>query len=83
MATGALTIGSNIKRIRDEKGVSATHITSQMGYTPQWLNNIEKNRRPIKADDLYKIANILGVDVGLFYDPNYNKAFKPTGTDCK
>jgi transcriptional regulator with XRE-family HTH domain len=83
MNTKKTAIGSNIKYIRERKGVTATHITSLMGYSPQWLNNIEKNRRTIKADDLLRIANILGVDIGLFYDLSYNETFKSANPDSQ
>lgn len=78
-------IGTIIKNVRKNKGVTATHLSAQLGYTPQWLNNIENNRRPIKAHDLEKVARILDVDISIFFNNNYNATLNeeksPTGTD--
>ncbi len=62
-----LKIGQNIARIRKNKGATLESITSKMGRTPQWLSNIEKNRRSIESTDLYKISQILGVDIEHFF----------------
>ncbi|HCF49111.1 MAG TPA: transcriptional regulator [Syntrophomonas sp.] len=65
-----LRIGQNIARIRKSKGVTLEWVAGKMGRTPQWLSNIERNRRSIESTDLYKISQILGVDIENFFKDN-------------
>lgn len=70
-----LQIGQNIRSIREEKGATLSGVAEMADRTPQWLSNIEKGRRAIKTDDLYKLAHILDVEIGIFFRPDYNNSF--------
>ena len=60
-------IGRRIAEIRKQKGMTQEYIASLFGNTPQWLSNIEREVRPISADELAKLAAILGVEPGIFF----------------
>lgn len=52
------------------------YIASLFGRTPQWLSNIEREIRPISADELAKLAVILEVEPGIFFADNFNKTLR-------
>ena len=60
-------VGRRIAEIRRQKGMTQEYIASLYGRTPQWFSNIERGVRPISADELAKLAAILGVEPGIFF----------------
>ena len=76
-----MKLGKRIANIRRSKGVSQIFINDSLGKSHGWLSNIESGRREISAEELGKIAEILGVDVGVFFRNNLNLPLSYTGTD--
>lgn len=78
-----MTIGQRAREIRLSKGVTQAYINKKLGKSPGWLNNIEKCRRNIDADELKQIADILNVPIGEFFKTETvrNVRNKPTGTE--
>jgi transcriptional regulator with XRE-family HTH domain len=76
-----INVGRNIKLVCDSKGVSLTFVARKMGKTSGWLSNIARGHRSIDSVDLYGIAQILGVDINIFFADDLNATFNPTGTD--
>ena len=70
-----MNLGERIAEIRKSKGVSQTFITNKLSKTSGWLSNIENGRRDIRAEELNKIAKILGVEVGIFFNQEINASF--------
>ena len=60
-------VGRKIAEVRKQKGLTQKHIATKMNRTHQWLSNIEREVRPISADELAKLAAILGVEPGIFF----------------
>jgi len=75
MGTGR-HVGRRIAEIRKQKGMTQEYIASLFGRTPQWLSNIEREIRPISADELAKLAAILEVEPGIFFADNCNKTLR-------
>jgi transcriptional regulator with XRE-family HTH domain len=69
-------IGRRIAEIRKQKGLTQKYVAGRLGKTPQWLSNIEREIRPISADELAKLAVILDVEPGNFFANNYNKTLR-------
>lgn len=80
-----MNLGERINRIRRSKGMSQVFIASKLGKTSAWLSNIEKGRRDIGAEELHQIAEVIGVDIGIFFREELNAKLSdelnPTGTD--
>jgi len=68
-------VGRKIAEVRKQKGLSQEHIATKMKRTPQWLSNIEREIRPISADELAKLAAILGVEPGIFFATSINQKY--------
>ncbi len=69
-------IGRRIAEIRKQKELTQKYVAGRLGKTPQWLSNIEREIRPISADELAKLAVILEVEPGNFFANNYNKTLR-------
>ena len=69
-------VGRKIAEVRKKKGLSQEHIATKMNRTPQWLSNIERETRPISADELAQIANILEVSPSVFYNKELDETSK-------
>jgi len=54
---------NRIKAILDEKGVKQTWLAEKLQKSYNMVNSYVKNRRQPSLDDLFRIAEILGVDV--------------------
>jgi transcriptional regulator with XRE-family HTH domain len=54
---------NRIKEILDLKGVKQTWLSQKLGKSYNMINAYVQNRRQPSLEDLYKIAEILDVDV--------------------
>ena len=60
-------IGSNIRQIRKEKGLSQDELASMCGFYRTYINLIETSKRLPSSLSLYKIALALKVEVDRLY----------------
>ena len=56
-----------IKTLAKEKGISLSELAEQVGMTPNGLSIVIRDGKTM-TDKLEKIAHILGVRVGVFFD---------------
>lgn len=54
---------NRIKEILETKGIKQTWLSEQLNKSYNMVNSYVQNRRQPSVDDLYKIAEILDVDV--------------------
>lgn len=52
----------NIKRIIDNQGIKQKVVAVRAGYSEKQFSAMMNGRRTLKADDIPKIANALGVE---------------------
>ncbi len=57
------TIGDRIRKCRLNKGLSQDYVASLLDLSPSALSNIETNKSEITVNRLYKIAEILEVNI--------------------
>ncbi len=53
---------NRIKEVIEEKGIKQTWLAEKLGKSYNMMNSYVQNRRQPRLDDLYKIAEILGVE---------------------
>jgi transcriptional regulator with XRE-family HTH domain len=63
----AQIIGANIKRVRNEKGITQEKLAADCGFYRTYINLIETSRRLPSSYTLYKIARSLKVSVDTLY----------------
>lgn len=54
---------NRIKEVLDERGIKQTWLSGQLGKSFNMVNSYVQNRRQPSLETLYKIAEILKVDV--------------------
>lgn len=59
-------VGGRIRRLREERGLTQVALAAALGLSPSYLNQIEKNQRPLTVPVLLRINAVFGVDVQLF-----------------
>jgi transcriptional regulator with XRE-family HTH domain len=54
-------VGRNVKRIRQEKGLTQEQLAELSGFSQQYLSGLEHGRRNPTIVSLYELASSLGV----------------------
>lgn len=54
---------NQIKKVLEEKGIKQVWLAEQLGKSYNMVNSYVQNRRQPSIEDLYKIAELLKVDV--------------------
>jgi transcriptional regulator with XRE-family HTH domain len=54
-------VGRNVKRIRQEKGLTQEQLSELSGFSQQYLSGLEQGRRNPTIVSLYELATALGV----------------------
>ena len=54
---------NRIKEVLEEKGIKQTWLAEQLGKSYNMVNAYVQNRQQPRLEDLYKIADILQVDI--------------------
>ena len=56
---------NRIKQVLEEKGIKQKWLAEQLGKSYNMINSYAQNRRQPSLEDLYKIAEILQVEVAV------------------
>ena len=54
---------NRIKEVLEQKGIKQKWLAEQLGKSYNMVNSYAQNRRQPRIEDLYRIAEILSVDV--------------------
>ncbi len=54
---------NRIKEVLETKGIKQTWLAEQLGKSYNMVNAYVQNRQQPRLEDLYRIAEILGVDI--------------------
>lgn len=54
-------VAENLRRIIDEKGLKHTYVAQKAGYGRNEFSRLLNDRKIIKAEDITRLANCLGV----------------------
>lgn len=64
-----MDIGKNIKRVRQERGLTQKQLAESVGVTSPMITQIERGTRHATMELGKEIADALGCDVNEFYKP--------------
>lgn len=59
-------MGGRVRSLRRKAGVSQADLASRVGVSPAYLNLIENNKRPLTANVLIRLCEVLNVEVSAF-----------------
>ena len=54
-------VGRNVKRIRQERGLTQEQLAERSGFSQQYISGLEQGRRNPTVVTLYELAMALGV----------------------
>ena len=54
-------VGRNVKRIRQEKGLTQEQLADLSGFSQQYISGLEQGRRNPTVVSLYELATALGI----------------------
>jgi transcriptional regulator with XRE-family HTH domain len=54
-------VGRNVKRVRQEKGLTQEQLAELSGFSQQYISGLEQGRRNPTVVTLYELATALGV----------------------
>lgn len=60
-------LGTLIKELREEKGITQKHIAEVVGISQMAMYRIEKNETKVDANLLFEISKALDVDIKYFF----------------
>lgn len=66
-------MGVRLARLREERGISQTAMAEALGISSSYLNQIERNKRPMTVPILLRVNAHLGVDVQMFSESDEAK----------
>ena len=61
-------IGIQLRRLREERGLTQAALARRLDISPSYLNQIERNQRPLTVSVLLRINEVLDIDVRLLSD---------------
>lgn len=59
-------MGVRLRVLREERGLTQSGLAGMLGISPSYLNQIERNQRPLTVQVLLRLNEVLGLDVQLF-----------------
>ncbi len=59
-------MGVRLRRLREERGLTQAALARALELSPSYLNQMEKNQRPLTVPVLLKLNSAFGLDVQLF-----------------
>lgn len=65
---GCVSVCENIKRVRESKGVTKTHVANKLGMSLQGYRYLEDGEVRLDVERMKRIGDILSVDSTIFLD---------------
>ncbi|MEZ4786849.1 MAG: helix-turn-helix transcriptional regulator [Flavobacterium haoranii] len=65
----------NIKRIREQKGISQDYMAMELGISQSTYTKLERGEVNLYVDRLLKIAKVLNIGLARIFDENANNSF--------
>jgi Predicted transcriptional regulator len=59
-------MGTRLQRLREERGLTQAALAKMLELSPSYLNQLERNQRPLTVPVLLRINAVFGVDVQMF-----------------
>lgn len=67
-------LGSRIKELRNEKGLTQSFLAKELGYKySSIISEIESGKKNISTDNIYKLSKIFDVDINVFFEENVHE----------
>lgn len=68
--SGRIELGSRLKELRTQRGLSQTELAKLVGVTPSTISQVESNLIHPSLPALFKMSDVLSVHVNYFFPPS-------------
>lgn len=68
--------GENSRRIRIKSGLSQSKLANKMGFSPVYINRIEKGEENVSLKNIWRISNGLNAPISVLFSPFQNIQYK-------
>ncbi len=72
-----LIFGLKLKQLRHQQGLSTAELASRTGFSPSYLNEIEKGKKYPKTEKIFALAKALGTDYDSLVELKVSKQLEP------
>ncbi len=62
----SLLVGSRLRGLREDRGLSQAELARRLEISPSYLNQLERDRRPLTVPVLLRLTEAFGVDAAFF-----------------
>jgi XRE family transcriptional regulator, fatty acid utilization regulator len=62
----AINAGARLRHLREDRGLTQAELARQLELSPSYLNQLERDRRPLTVPVLLKLTEAFGVDAAFF-----------------
>jgi predicted transcriptional regulator/transcriptional regulator with XRE-family HTH domain len=66
VSTTSVLAGARLRHLREERGLTQAELARRLGISPSYLNQLERDRRPLTVSVLLRLTDTFGVDAGFF-----------------
>jgi len=63
-------VGGRLKRLREDRGLTQAALAQTLELSPSYVNQLEKNQRPLTVAVLLRLNAAFGVDIQVFSEDN-------------
>src|SRR3989338_8777074 len=68
--------GENLRRARIKSGLSQSKLANKSGFSPAYVNRIEKGEENISLKNIWMISNVLNVPIKTLFSPFQDSQYK-------
>ncbi|MGH2909618.1 MAG: short-chain fatty acyl-CoA regulator family protein [Solirubrobacteraceae bacterium] len=65
--------GARLRHLREDRGLSQAELARQLELSPSYLNQLERDRRPLTVPVLLRLTEAFGVDAGFFSEQDSSR----------
>jgi hypothetical protein len=62
----SMLVGARLRHLREDRGLSQAELARRLEISPSYLNQLERERRPLTVPVLLRLTEAFGVDAGFF-----------------
>ena len=69
--------GRRVAECREERGLTQQQLAEELGAAVKWVQEVEGGRQNVTLSSITRIANTVGVEVRVLFDPPRSARRKP------
>jgi transcriptional regulator with XRE-family HTH domain len=71
--------GSRLRELRQEQGMTQEAVAFRAGLSPNYVGDVERGERNLGLENIYRLADALGISPSRFFEPSPIDPYQPAG----